>query len=36
VLSQTPSIRSVPTELLQYQYTTFRPRTYGVTASFRF
>ncbi len=36
VLSQTPSIRSVPTELLNYQYTTFRPRTYGVTASFRF
>ena len=25
-----------PTELLDYQYTTFRPRTYGVTASVRF
>jgi len=36
VLSQSPSIRIVPTELLQYQYTTFRPRTYGVTASYRF
>jgi iron complex outermembrane recepter protein len=36
VLSQTPSIRIVPTELLNYQYTTFRPRTYGITASFRF
>jgi outer membrane receptor protein involved in Fe transport len=36
VLSQTPSIKSVATELLQYQYTTFRPRTYGVTASYRY
>lgn len=38
VLSQTPSIKqaAVATELLQYQYTTFRPRTYGVTASYRF
>jgi iron complex outermembrane recepter protein len=38
VLSQTPSIKNagVPAELLDYQYTTFRPRTYGVTASYRF
>ena len=36
VLSQSPSIRVVPTELLDYQYTTFRPRTYGVTASYRY
>ncbi len=38
VLSQTPSIKNaaVAAELLQYQYTTFRPRTYGVTASYRY
>ena len=40
ILSQTPSIKNASpiyaNELLQYQYTTFRPRTYGVTASFRF
>jgi iron complex outermembrane recepter protein len=38
VLSQTPSIKQagVAAELLQYQYTSFRPRTYGVTASYRF
>jgi outer membrane receptor protein involved in Fe transport len=40
VLSQTPSIKNASpvyaNELLNYQYTTFRPRTYGVTASYRF
>ena len=40
VLAQTPSIRNASpiyqNELLQYQYSTFRPRTYGVTASYRY
>jgi hypothetical protein len=40
VLAQTASIKNsnpvFANELLDYQYSTFRPRTYGVTASYRF
>ncbi|MGH8258741.1 MAG: TonB-dependent receptor, partial [Steroidobacteraceae bacterium] len=36
VLSQSPSIKINPAELVDYQLTTFRPRTYGITAIYRY
>ena len=36
VLSQAPSIKIKPAELIDYQLTTFRPRTYGITAMYHF
>ena len=36
VLSQASSIKINPAELLDYQLTTFRPRTYGITAIYRY
>jgi iron complex outermembrane recepter protein len=36
VLSQAPSIKIKPAELIDYQLTTFRPRTYGITAIYHF
>jgi outer membrane receptor protein involved in Fe transport len=36
VLSLSPSIKINPAELVDYQLTTYRPRTYGITASYRY
>jgi hypothetical protein len=36
VLSQSPSIKINPAELVDYQLTTYRPRTYGITAIYRY